>query len=57
MTVSRAKNYSENSLLSALAQRRFFWKQYMSFASGGFLPLMMLGMHMSLCHMMRELLL
>ncbi|KDB57493.1 type IV secretion system protein [Anaplasma phagocytophilum] len=38
LTVSRAKNYSENSLLSALAQRRFFWKQYMSFASGGFLP-------------------
>ncbi|EOA61945.1 TrbL/VirB6 family protein [Anaplasma phagocytophilum] len=37
LTVSRAKNYSENSLLSALAQRRFFWKQGMSSGSGGFL--------------------
>ncbi|WP_249548501.1 type IV secretion system protein [Anaplasma phagocytophilum] len=37
LTVSRAKNYYENSLLSALAQRRFFWKQNMSLGSGGFL--------------------
>ncbi|KJV66881.1 type IV secretion system, VirB6 family domain protein [Anaplasma phagocytophilum str. ApNP] len=37
LTVSRAENYSENSLLSALAQRRFFWKQDMSSGSGGFL--------------------
>ncbi|QLL66580.1 hypothetical protein O998_01740 [Anaplasma phagocytophilum str. Norway variant1] len=36
--VSNTKKYYEDSLLSALAQRRFFWKQDMSFASGGFLP-------------------